>query len=1006
MPHVTDSALSRLREAADQIGSGWSPAKWTVDGQVLGSLDRLELSTGRPETVHAKLDPPAALYGTSLAGDRLELTVRSIYPVDIAVDGEVVLAESIPPVATGPALIEAITSIEPGHAGLLSATVRPPGGQGGSWPATWFDLTFTTPRLRARFEELDLAWARLALANELAATSAERTAVEAAARLIPDSPLFLYDADTTVLEALVPALEPMAERIAAVDVHVIGHSHIDLEWLWTWDDTREVIKRDIRSVLALMRDYPEVRFTHSQPAGYEVVRQDEPALFAEVVRHVQSGRWEPATAQWVECDTNLVSGEAMVSQLLEGVTFTREHLGVSPEVCLAPDTFGHSANLPQLLASAGVEFYYHHRANPGARTGRRWPAYWWEGLGGARVLACSTASYNGTMTAGAIARAAIDAARAQLPAALLFVGVGDHGGGPTRQGYDTLRRVGAAAGMPRARSSTVAAYARQLASRGTTLPVHRGESPTIFEGCYTTHVDAKQANRDAENRLSTAEALAAMAALPRDPSLTESWRATCFHQFHDILDGSAIPEAYVKTHSDHAQVVEATGRVVDRALSTLTGGSQAGEIAVVNPHGHACTDIVVVRGVSGVADPVLIGERGDSTAAQLSGDSLVFLAHVPAFGVAHYRLTEGVAGDGPSVVADDQYIRVETRAFRAVVRRDCGILTSLLDKRVDTELVAFGMRRSSDYGDTARPDLGLNVFQIVDERPHFMSSWQYQEVHAEHTLIDGATTEVVETGPVRVVLRVNHRARSSTVAEDIVFYHDSPRVDFVVRVGWQEPGGKTHGIPNLKIGFTPDLDDCEAWFEVPYGAVRRRSNGQQVPALRWADIGGSQYGVAVLNDGSYGHDVLGNRLRLNLVRTAYVPDPRSDCGNYTFRLSLVPHLDSWRAARIPHLAALFNQPLLARRVGDGATPMGRWVRPEIDAGDGLVCAALRPARNGNGTVLRLAEAAGSPAVVSVRGLSDGAAVWQSDLTERRLRRAPQGPWSLRPWEVRTWIVEE
>jgi alpha-mannosidase len=1010
-----DAALGRLRAAADLVGAGWSPARWreVAEGGVEhdhAGFAGLDLAAGRPRSLTARLDPPAKLHGVTLTDDCLELTVTSIYPIEVAIDGDTVLAEPIPPVAAGPALLEVVKSLPAGWTGDLRATLRPRAGHGGSWPETWLSFSFTTPGLRARFEALDLAWAQLALADALASSPADRTAVEDAAGHVPDRPLDL-DASAlyAVLETMAARLDRFAPRAAALDVHVIGHAHIDLAWLWTWDDAREVIKRDIQTVLTIMRDYPEVTFTHSQPAGYEVIRRERPDLFAQIVRHVRDGRWEPATAQWVEGDTNLASGEALATQLLEGVTFTRDHLGVTPRVLLAPDTFGHSANLPQLAAAAGARVYYHHRGNPGAAAGRLWPAYWWEGLDGTRLLACSTDSYNGALTAGAVARAAIDAAAAGLPAALLFVGVGDHGGGPTRQGYDTLRRIAAAPGMPRARGSTLLAYADQIIGCGARLPVHRGESPAIFEGCYTTHADVKRLNRDTENALSTAGALAALAGLPSDPGLAEAWRDVCFHQFHDILDGSAIAEAYAATRTDHARVAEVAGHIRQTALAALTAGAPAGTVDVVNPHGHACTDVVTVPGlVPRHGHPVLVDASGRSVPGQVTSSGLVFVATVPGFGIARYCLDGGASDTGPSVEEGSRYIRVETPAFAAAVRRDCGIITSLVDKRVARQLVAFGMRRPSDYGDAARPDLGLNAFQIVDERPHAMSSWQYAEVHTEQTIVDGATTEVVERGPVRVVLRTSHTIRASSLVEDIIFYRDLPRIDFVAQVDWREPGDGKSGVPNLKVSFTADLDRSDAWFEVPYGAVRRRSNGQQVPGLRWADIGGSDYGIAVLNDAAYGHDVLGGRLRLTLVRTAYVPDPRSDHGPYTFRFSLVPHPGDWRQARIPHLAATFNQPLLVHASAEPDRLAGhrRW-RPGVDPGDGLVTAGLRPARDGTGVVLRLAEAGGHPAVVHFRSLPAESTLWETDLTERRLRPArPARSVSLRPWEVRTLIIDD
>jgi alpha-mannosidase len=1033
-PDEVVAALGRLRAAADLVGSGWSPTGWSISdagepdrswdneasadsiGALIHGLGDLDLDTNKHPLLRTVLDVPSRLHGVELEGDRLELTVWSVYPVTITVNGRPLLDESIPPVALGPALIEVVESIGNAPPAEFAARIRPNEGQRGG-ALTWLDFRFTTPGLRARFELLDLAWARLSLASELAVTPAEHDAVRAAATIVAAADLEDAGLESD-LAAMADALAPLADRVAEIEVHVIGHSHVDLAWLWTWDDAREVIKRDVRSVLDIMRDYPEVMFTHSQPAGYEVVRLEEPELFADIVRLVGEGRWEPATAQWVEGDTNLAGGEAMASQLLEGVSFSRRHLGISPRVFFAPDTFGHSANMPQLVTEAGVDVYLHARCNPGDRDGGRWPAYWWEGVDGTRVLACSPDGYNGTLTAGAIAEAALRAHRAGLRAALLFVGVGDHGGGPTRHGYDTLRRIGRVAGMPRARCSTVSAYADEVRSSRVRLPVHRGESTTIFEGCYTSHADAKAANRSGENSLATAEALAAMVGLGRQEELDEAWRRLCFNQFHDIVGGAAVNEVYRHATSDHAFIADVAGTVTARAIDALAPGPATASIVVANPHGHRCTDLAVVSGVPAVQRPVLIDEAGRRTAGQLTGDQLVFVADVPGFGVARYQLAdESIDSDDldelPSVTGmsdGDRYFTVETNAFRVAVRKDCGVITSLLDKRRNRELVAFGMRRATDYLDAARPDLGLNILQLVDELPHFMSAWHFLEPHAEQSLLAGATTTLVEHGPVRVVLRVVHEQRSSRIVEDLVFYRDIARVDLLLRVDWQEPGSSDHGVPNLGLAFVPDLDQPAAWFEVPHAAVRRRANGQRVPAQRWVDLSEADYGVAVLNDSVYGHDVLGTRIRLALVRTSYLPDPRSDHGEYEFRVGLVPHEGDWRAAAVPQLAASFNQPLVAALVdvpATGSAASDRWM-PSVETRFGLALASLRVARDGSSIVVRLVEMAGERAAVMIGGLPAASSAWSSNLVEDRVgaldRAGDRIDVGLRPWEARTVLI--
>ncbi|WP_166345786.1 alpha-mannosidase [Phytoactinopolyspora limicola] len=1021
-----DTALDRLRTAADQIRSGWTPPRWHwrrpdgTESEIAGFAD-LDLAPGTWQEVRAPMNLPSRLHGVDLSGDTLQVRAESIFPIRISLDGEQLVNEGRPALATGPVLIDAGKVHADGNGTLQVEILRPAShGAGPAW-ANWFSVHITTPRLQERFELLDVAWSRLLLAREVAADAAELAHCERAAALVPEQLAELADHELhAVLSGLAETLAPLAAAASRVPVHVVGHCHIDLAWLWTWEETREVIKRDLRSVVGIMRDYPEATFTHSQPAGYEVVRHDEPELFAEIQRLVQDGRWEPATIQWVEGDTHLAGGEAMASQLLEGVAYTKEHLGVSPRVFLAPDTFGHSANLPQLAASAGAQVYYHHRGNPGGRHGR-WPAYWWEGIDGTRLLSVSTVTYNGEFTAQGVAEAAVEAIRAGVSAALLFVGVGDHGGGPTREGLDRLRRIGRAGGLPPAFCSTISAYAEAV--RTDQLPVHRGESPPIFEGCYTTHADAKRTNRDGENLLTTAETVAALARLDRPSGLTSAWRDLCFHQFHDILPGSAIHEVYEHTARDHARLAETAGAVVEDALAVLHAGHPAGAIAVTNPLGHDRTDVVTVAGLNtGDARAVtVVGADGTTTPGQVTGEGVTFVARVPAFGTTSYTLSSVDTADsgaaesaaGPQVrpeggaAGSPRYWRVETPHFTAAIRADSGIITSFVDRRADRELVAFGMQRMSDYIDAARPDLGLNVLQVVEERPHALSAWQYAEVGAEHTLVDGARTELIEAGPVRVVLRVRHTFRASTVVEDITFYRDLPRVDLALQVDWQEPGGPEHGVPNLKLAFAPDLDEVEAWYEVPHGAVRRRSNGQQVPAQRWADLDDEGYGVAVLNDAIYGHDALGARLRLTLLRTAYEPDPRSDQGEYVFRCSLVPHLGDWRQAGIPAAAAGFNQPLLVRLVSRADAPAGGGWRPRVET-TGVVTTALRVARDGSGTVIRLVEAAGQRTPVQLRGLPAGASVWRADVTEHRRVLAGTGPevsLMLRPWQVDTIVVD-
>ena len=1026
---LISQTLMRLRQAADMISTAWPTTRWTkisgpgpnfLDQDGSGNFKGLAFEPGQDLTLAARLDLPAQVAGVAISGDPLEATVQSLYPAQITWDEEPVFSEDGAPVAAGPALVTIIPQLRKGSNGDLRITVRVPDNQ----TTPWFSVHFTTPGLRARFELLDVAWAELAWAQALAASEDEQAALLRAAGHIPEN-LAAFDAGA--LARMESELALLAGKAAKYNVHVIGHSHIDMNWLWTWPDTHNVIHRDFKNVLALMEDYPELTFTHSQPATYEIIRQENPDLFAKVVALIQQGRWEPATLTWVEGDTNMASGESTARQLLESVRFSRQHLGMHPGSFLAPDTFGHAGNLPQLAASAGAERYYHHRCNPSQAD--LWPAYWWEGQDGTRLLAISTPSYNGGIRARDLVETCLRSLKHGQRDSLHFHGIGDHGGGPARQNLDALRRFQQHPLLPSAACSTLANYTHNLLEAGTALPVQHGESSTIFEGCYTTHADIKRYNRHGENLLCTADTLAALAGTPSD-SLQPAWRTLLFNQFHDILDGSGIHETYEKSAADFAEISTAAVGVTQSALQVLQKGLPAGHVAVTNPLGWEREDWVVVPESTGTGPVSLLGSHGHHCVGQYTPEGLGFVARVPAFGTVSYRIEDYKMADDAVLTAEmtfaptdnrqnnvlasgvdePPYYKIETPFLRAYLRRDSGILVSFYDKRVGRELVGYGLRRGSDYMDSARADLALNVLQLEEEHPHAMSAWHLDEVHATHSLLRGATTALIEEGPARIVFSVEHRLRASTIRQFIIFYRDLARVDFRTQVDWQELGSPEAGVPNLKVAFTARLPECQAWFETPFAAVQRPCDGQEVPALRWADVGGSEYGIAVLNDSKYAYDALGTRLRLTLVRSGYEPDSISDIGQHEIRYSLYAHPADWRSAGVVRQAAGFNQPLLGYEVPT-AQPAGQGVwQPEISGSPAVIPAGLKPAYTGTGRVLRLYESWGQTVEAAVRGFPVGSRVWEATVTEDKLTEIPivDGRVSLtfRPWQVRTLLVEE
>lgn len=988
-------AIGRLEAAALAAEGGWLAQLWisrSHDGdehpvamnietyhlRQVGVFESFSVEADRGIELEVDLKLPESIGGASLIGETLQLTINSLRPIDIFVDDVRVFGDTVPVVASGPALIDIVPSVKAGHNGRMLLRVLPsPVPLDGDWGRTGVTVQFTTQALRERWHSLDLALARLELAREFARTDAERAAVLSLARAMPHD---FSDATTSDLTRTFATPE-MREQLGWLDaalakfrIHCVGHSHIDLAWLWTYDDTREVIFRDMRSVVGLFADYPEFRFTHSQARGYAEVEDSHPELFAELTDLIGQGRLEPATVQWVESDINIPSGIAQSKQLTEGVKYSRDKLGVSPTVLLAPDTFGQNGNLPQLARAAGAEVYYHHRANPGfADAGSHWQAYWWEGDDGTRLLAVGTAIYLGPVTASRLARDLITlGVRNGLTEICYFYGVGDHGGGPTRADLDTIRSLGTAAAFPAVQCSTVMDYVTALLATEPDLPVFRGESDHVFEGTYVTRVDSKRMNRSSENALVEAETLGALAGIEAREQISEAWRGVLHHQFHDILGGSAVAAAYADQYRDAALAADCASDIRSQALAVLTSPAGTDHFVATNSTGADRRDIVTiphtiagghtgVESADGIAMPVQLTSDGD----------LVFVAELGAFESSTFRLTDTTdattAAPEPVHVSRSDVtgmLDIDSPFYRAQVRVDSGIITTLFDKAMNTLVVGRGPN-SPESMRQLRPDLGFGALVLTHEQPHPMTSWVIDELDSERTLLGGTTTEICEHGAVRTVLSTVHRFDSSTATVRTIFYADLPWIDYEIEVDWHELGGAPQGVPGLAVSFGSRLPSPELWVETPFAATLREPDGYLGSMLRWADLGSSTSGIAIANDSKYGVDALGPRLRIPLVRSAYDPDPLGEAEGVEFtRLRVAPHNGSWKDAGVVSMATVLNAPIVVTANAKLDTPSAPR-RPRIVSGSAAIAGLQSDATD---VLIRLYEPTGEPSEVVVGGL--------------------------------------
>lgn len=707
--------------------------------------------------------------------------------------------------------------------------------------------------------------------------------------------------------------------------HMIGHGHIDPVWLWRWTEGYEEVRATFRSALARMDETPEFRFTASSACFYQWLKDTEPALFEAVRSRVAEGRWELAGGMWVEPDCNIPCGEAFIRHGVYSQRFFQEEFGRRARVAFNPDSFGHAGTLPQILLKLGMDAYVFMRPDPVRE--RDYPGgntFWWESADGSRVLACNLPlCYNATAKELRTRFRDLPGYPHLVPGqrdVLCFFGVGNHGGGPTKESIAFIREKQCEDGGPELRFSTMEAYFDAFKARtpADAVPVTRAELQHHARGCYSAHSEIKRLNRQVEHALMTAERFATlgwlMGAFPYPSSqLEKSWKDLLFNQFHDILGGSSLESAYddardalggARHRADviRNQAVQAIGRDVDTTpdgntlivINPLTWPVDAPVVAppaarrTLGPEVH-----LVDEAGHPVPSQVIRGERIDHTRQ-------AFMANLPAMGYRCYHVRAGAVPVRAHNPLDASPAHLENAWWRLDFDAETGGLKGLHDKRNQADVLKSG----------------LDLVALVDHS----DTWSHDltEYRVEAGRFGGARLDLVECGDVLATVRSRTKFRRSEAVMETTVYRDSPRIDCVLRVNWQE----AHTA--LKLAFETRVAGDAAAYEAPYGHAERPTTGEEEPGQQWVDLSGTvdgvPYGFAVFNDSKYGYDVRDGVMRVTLLRSpgyAHHDNGRHDTraawpimdqGWQTVRLGLLPHPGGWREACVPKRAWELNAP--------------------------------------------------------------------------------------------------
>ena len=754
--------------------------------------------------------------------------------------------------------------------------------------------------------------------------------------------------------------------------HMIGHGHIDPVWLWPWTEGISVVHSTFRSALDRMNETPDFIFTTSSAQFFQWVAENDPAMLAEIRKRVKEGRWNIVGGWWVEPDMNIPSGEAMARQGLYGQLTFQRLLGRRATVATNPDSFGHTGTLPQIIKLQGMNNYIFMRPGPREKT---IPAdlFWWEGPDGTRVLTYRIPiSYN---AGGSIKSRILSILKQEndqpVKDFMAYYGVGDHGGGATKETISSIEELKSEKGAPAVFFSTTDNYFEEIRKdKNLKLPVVTEDLQHHAVGCYTADSEIKKGNRNSEAALVAAEKIAAIgssawgANYPKK-ELTTAWERVLFLQFHDSMAGTSLFE-----HSQDAR--EGYGFALDTAHQTTymsvqklewqiaTEDPRSQYMVVFNPHAwEVRSNLQYDFDWRNVANSSVEDEQNRPLLHQWTGGSseagsrrkLVVNTVIPPFGYRQIRIRNGNPLQ-PDVAAKAEGNTLENEFLKVSISYDGTI--GIFDKENGKEVFTDGTK-------------GCNAIVIND--PSDTWSHDIKTFSDEIGAFRNASVKILENGPLRASIRVITTYGASILTIDWILTSGSRSLEANVTLDWHEH------LKMLKFSFPVDVESPAATYETSYGHIERATNGDEDPGQRWIDLSGNSkgktYGLTVLNDAKYGYNVPGSDIRISIARSAVYAhhNPKvldmsadhywQDQGIQTFRMMLVPHADTWKNNNIPRIAEEFMTPPIPiyQGIHGGSMPKsGSFLA--IDA-PGVVVSAVKMAENGDNIIIRCVETLGS-----------------------------------------------
>ena len=774
-------------------------------------------------------------------------------------------------------------------------------------------------------------------------------------------------------------------------VDCVASTHIDVAWLWRFKDTIRKAGRSALNQLRLMDRYDEFAFSLSQPSVYNYIKEVYPDVFEQIRNRVRDGKWRPVGPMWVESDLNISGAEPLVREFLYGHQFFLREFGKTSDICWIPDSFGFPASLPQIFKKCGMNSFYTTKVRWQNANEFPYNAFIWEGIDGSRLYATVPITkdcYNNSIDNENV-RIISDKLQQKetFDHVLMSYGYGDGGGGATEEMLKNYRLLQTAPGMPRVRIVPAEDYFTALSAKEDALPVWKGElCVETHQGTYTTIADVKRNNRYIEMAFRRLDLLSVLSALQgKDAGYAETvtqWKNLLLCQFHDVLPGSSIDTVYDDALRIYGELFTFAAQKEKQLVADTLCRNAENSVTVYNPNSFTGSAYVQVdQKYAGCA--LTDGEHTVNVLTDADGSCMFYAEDLAGFTARTYKKTSPVEdAQAVTVCPADGKFYIETPCFSFVICED-GSIDNFLDKRADRP-VGDHLNRIVTYKDGPEHEDAWNIDKEYKLRPVDMQ-WQN-------------AAELVETNAERVTVRVTKTHGKTVLTQDITAYARLARVDVSCRIDWQEK------YKILQVSFPVNVTATQASYEIAYGLTRRNTHAN-TPAEKWkheyaahrfTDLSDDVYGVAILNDCKYGHNVIDSDMIMTLLRNTDNPSRFRDTGVHEFKYSIYPHVGGLSAGKVAQAGYLFNSPFI---VFDGDCAG----QPVVSlSNEGMIVDCIKPAEDGNGFIVRMYEPYGVPGK-TVLCVPDGMTVTEVSPLEDTIG-AYTGEIAYKPFDIRSFRV--